>query len=210
MFTLLYSHLLVQVFMLAPLLTSMVVHPPTPAPPPNFVYCSLLEYWVSIGFPISSSPSHFLLFRPSPGSQLPLSFSKEQVIRGHHSSSEASPRFCAVFSPRSARGVSTQLLVQGIPRQRCARPLCLLVAVLGTGIVPSVRESLLLSVSTPGHTPPPWPFAVVTMESAPVPFVLGSTNGPLSFFNGQNKQEMEGTATGAINLPGATWLPREG
>ena len=130
-----------------------------------------------------SSPSHFLLFRPSPGSQLPLSFSKEQVIRGHHSSSEASPRFCAVFSPRSARGVSTQLLVQGIPRQRCAWPLCLLVAVLGTGIVPSVRESLLLSVSTPGHTPPPWPFAVVTMESAPVPFFLGSTNGPLSFFN---------------------------
>ena len=30
------------------------------------------------------------------------------------------------------------------------------------------------------------------MESAPVPFFLGSTNGPLSFFNGQNKREMEG------------------
>lgn len=80
----------------------------------------------------------------------------------------------------------------------------------GLASSPVSGESLLLSASPPGHTPAPWPFAVVTMEFAPVPFFLGSTNGPLSFFNGQNKQEMEGTATGALNLPGATWLPREG
>ena len=58
MFSLLYSHLLVQVFMLAPLLTSMVVH--LLAPPPQF--CLLFssgilgKYWFS----------HFFLPFPFP------------------------------------------------------------------------------------------------------------------------------------------------
>lgn len=57
MFTLLYSHLLVQVFMLAPLLTSMVVHPRT-APQFCLLFSSgiLGKYWFS----------HFFLPFPFP------------------------------------------------------------------------------------------------------------------------------------------------
>ena len=123
---------------------------------------------------------------------------------------ESSPGFCAFFLPQSAResppnSCSRGSRGRGVHGRSASWWPCSALA-----SSPVSGESLLLSVSTPGHTPPPWPFAVVTMESAPVPFFLGSTNGPLSFFNGQNKQEMEGLATGALNLPGATWLPREG
>lgn len=38
-------------------------------------FCSFLECWLNMDFALSSLPSHFLLFRPRPGTQLPPSFS---------------------------------------------------------------------------------------------------------------------------------------